>query len=417
MRTSLPEQDVRWNFGAAVIDAAGWGVGMSMVSSTTILPLFVRQLTPSPQAVGLIQAVMLFGWLVPGILVSGHIDRLRRVKMSVLWIAVVERLALLGMAGLCFAIPNQRQTVLWGFFGCWLVMNCAMGANMPGYYKLIAKTIPASKRGSLYGIGGAISGLLGIGSAQLGGYILERWEYPNGFAACFLLAFFFQSLTVFPLGMMREPAVEPPASSAVRPRTRALAVLRADPRLMALVIAVTCFGFNQMIAGFFTTYGMERFGATPADVAMYNAVSNGARAVAFLLAGAVADRWGNRSALLLGSAAGICSGSLAWLSPSPVALPIVFAFQELAAQAWGVCAMNYVLELCPPSRSATYTAVFGLFSGPSRAGLPLVAGEIVRLAGYPPIFAIGAVGAVVALLTVLLRVSEPRHKPPQTVEL
>src|SRR3712207_5541965 len=140
----------RWNFTAAVIDAAGWGVGMGLVSATTILPLFVRQLTPSPVATGLIQAamlfgwlvpgilvsattilplfvrqltpspvatgliqaVMLFGWLVPGILVSGWVERLPRVKGPVLGIAILERLMLLLMVFFCLWLgPRDRPAL------------------------------------------------------------------------------------------------------------------------------------------------------------------------------------------------------------------------------------------------------------------------------------------------------------------
>src|SRR3954471_24329754 len=69
------QRDLRWNFGAALIDVAGWGLGMTMVSHVTILPFFVQALTDRPAAVGLIQAVMYFGWLVPGILVAGRVER------------------------------------------------------------------------------------------------------------------------------------------------------------------------------------------------------------------------------------------------------------------------------------------------------------------------------------------------------
>ena len=175
------QRDVRWNFGAAFIDAAGWGLGMSFISEKTILPLFVRELTPSPVAVGMIQAVMLFGWLVPGILVSGRIERLPRVKGRVLWVAMLERSMLLLMVPLCLWLgESHRPALLGAFFACWFVMNTAVGANTPAYYKLIAKTIPAALRGRLYGYGGAISRLLGLGATFLAGWLLARWGYPAG---------------------------------------------------------------------------------------------------------------------------------------------------------------------------------------------------------------------------------------------
>ncbi|MBM3457473.1 MAG: hypothetical protein FJX77_02915, partial [Armatimonadetes bacterium] len=95
---------------AAVVDSAGWGFGLGLMSEVTVLPLFLSHLTPDPLAVGLLRATMLFGWLVPGILVSGWVDRLPRVQVSVLWIAAVERLMLLLMAGLTFWLGTRSRT-------------------------------------------------------------------------------------------------------------------------------------------------------------------------------------------------------------------------------------------------------------------------------------------------------------------
>lgn len=403
------EKDLRWNLGAAMIDAAGWGVGMGLVSATTILPLFVQQLTPSPAATGMIQGTMLFGWLVPGILVSAWIERLPRVRRSVIAIAILERLMLLAMAPLCLWLGGwNRPALLAAFFACWFVMNAAMGANLPGYYKLIAKTIPPQLRGRLYGIGGAVSGLVGVPAALLAGWFLRTWGYPGGYAACFLAAFVAQTLSVLPLGFMREPEQ---AYTEGRPHPNpflSLRLVREDPRLFWLCAAVALFSFNQMAGGFYTVYAIGRFHATEATVAAFAAVASGARAGAFLLVGWLGDRFGNRAAMLWSTAAGIAAAAGAWLAPDLWWLFVVFALNEVALQGWGVCSMNYVLELCPAKRASTYTAVFGALSAPFRIGLPMAAGVLAAAAGYGPIFAAAVVGGGLALALLAARVPEPR---------
>lgn len=403
---------LRWNFGAAVIDAGGWGVGMSLVSATTILPLFVSKLTDSPLAVGMIQAVMLFGWLLPGILVSGWVEALPRVKRSVMWIAALERLTLGILAPLCLWFGDRnRPALLLAFFLAWFVMNTAMGANLPGYYKLIAKTIPAVYRGRLYGIGGAASGLVGIGAAFLAEWYLGRWAFPGGFAACFFTAALVQGVTVLPLAWMREPEQEahhaPPRSL---PHQR-LRLIREDPRLAWICVAVAVFSVNQMAAAFYTLFAIERMGATDATVAGFTAVVTGAKTVAFLLVGWLGDRFGNRAAIQVSSLFGLLAAAVAWGAPSLSWLYVVFVLNEIAVQGWGVCAMNYVLELCPPERSGTYTAVYGVFTGPVRVLLPLAGGVLVSAFGYPPVFAAGVIGAALAVALVTARLPEPRHAP------
>jgi MFS family permease len=403
-------RDVRWNFGCAVIDAAGWGVGMGLVSHVTILPLFVRHLTDSDLAVGSIQAVMHFGWLAPGILVSNWVERLPRVKASVLWIAALERLMLLLLAGLSLWLgPRHPQVLLVAFFGCWIVMNMAMGANMPGYYKLIAKTIPPTLRGRLYGVGGALSGLLGLGAAALAGWFLRSWGFPGAFAACFFGAFVLHTLSVLPLAFMREAAQPEHAAPARQGVWAAVRAGRRDPRLMAVVGAAVGYSVSQAAPAFYTVYALSRFRADEAAVAVFTGVVMGAKMLAFVLAGWMGDHYGNRAAMLMACGAGALSAALAWGGPDVTWLYAAFVLSEVAAQGWGVCASNYVLELCPPERAGTYTAVYGALTGPVRVALPLLGGALVAPLGFSGLFAVATLGGLVALATVLLRVPEPRR--------
>jgi MFS family permease len=408
----MQDRNLRWNFGAALIDAAGWGLGMGLVSATTILPLFVGQLTESAVAVGMIQAVMYFGWLVPGILVAGAIERLPRVKASVMWIAAAERLMLLLAGLLCLWLGTaDRNALLAAFFACWLVMNVGIGANTPGYYKLIAKTIPASLRGRLYGVGGAVSSFLGVGAALLAGWLLDRWGYPAGYAACFFAAFVAQSLSVAPIAFMREPAQDPDAAPPPLPMRRALRLVLEDRRLLWICAAVALFSLNQMAAAFYTHYARVRFGANVDAVIGFTIVLMAARVVAYLAVGWVGDHLGNRAAIRLSTVSGVGAAALAWAAPDLGWLYLVFALNEAAVQGWGICAMNYVLELCPPERSSTYTAVYSLFTGPFRVLLPLLGGVIGAAAGFGTVFALAVFGGAAALLVLLTRVTEPRHEP------
>src|SRR5690242_12410806 len=119
----MPDRDLRWNFIAALLDAAGWGLGFGFVSAATFLPLFVRQLSDASWAIGLISTILALGWYVPGILVAHRFERLPRVRRAVLLIAAIERFPLLVMAALVMALgPTQPKLLLPIFFLCWTVM-------------------------------------------------------------------------------------------------------------------------------------------------------------------------------------------------------------------------------------------------------------------------------------------------------
>ena len=57
------ERNYRWNFTVNALDGASFWFGMSFISSTIILPLFVSHFTNNPLLIGLIP----FIWPPPGI--------------------------------------------------------------------------------------------------------------------------------------------------------------------------------------------------------------------------------------------------------------------------------------------------------------------------------------------------------------
>src|SRR6266542_4194560 len=118
-----PPENRRWNFVAALIDAAGWGLGLGVISHDTFLPLFVTQLHGSDYAIGWIKTLLAFGWYVPGILVAGMIERKARVRRFVMTLAVLERSYLLAMVPLCLWLgPINRPALLGAFLLCWAGM-------------------------------------------------------------------------------------------------------------------------------------------------------------------------------------------------------------------------------------------------------------------------------------------------------
>jgi MFS family permease len=403
-----PPEHRRRNFLAALIDCAGWGLGIGIISHDTFMPLFVSDLHGSGYAVGLIKTLLAFGWYVPGILVAGKIERLPRVKRSLMILAAGERAFLLALAPLCLWLgPHHRTALLWAFFLCWGGMTFTMGCNSPAYLKLIAKTVPPEWRGRMYGIGGAIAGLLGVLGARLATWLLEGFGYPGGYAACFGLAFVVQTLTVIPLGFMREPEGEAAPPEAHRP-AELVRLLRDDPVLQGFILVGILFAANVMATAFYTRYAIDRFHVGVGMVGIFTGVIMASQIVANLLCGTVGDRAGNKRLLELGLLAGIVTPLLAWAAPGARWFYVVFSLNQIAVNSWGIAQINYVLELCGPERAATYTAVAGLLIGPFRAAAPLIGAWLVATAGYRPMFALTSGLTLLALAVSARRMLEPR---------
>jgi MFS family permease len=305
--------------------------------------------------------------------------------------------------------PERPTLLLLAFFLCWGVMCVALGCNSPAYYTLIAKTIPATARGRLYGLGGALAGALGVVAGQLGGRWVAEYGFPHGYALCFAAAFVIQTVTVLPLGFMREPRTAvPPRVDLAERRERWWHVLRADRNLSWLVISHILYSANLMAAAYYTDYAVRHLGATPRDVGNFTSALMASQVASNLLCGLVGDRGGNRRALQLSTLAGIAAAALAPVAPSVEWFYAIFALHQMAATGWGIASMNFVLELCEPGRAPTYTAISTVLTGPFRAVMPLVGAALARAYGFPIVFGLAAGLTALSLVVLTLWVVEPR---------
>jgi len=400
------------NFLAALCDAAGWGLGMGLISHNTILPLLVQQLGGGAVAVGLIPALMYGGWLLPGVFIARWGDSLPVVKHAVVLVGLAERLLILLAGAACFLLGAERPgLLLMLFFIFWGGTNFLMGINTPLYFRLIARTIPARQRGLLYGIGGAVSGVGGLLGAPAAGFLLERYPFPEGFGYCFVMAFGILLITLLPLTAMHEPR---PAATSPQPARREVewrrlrALMLSDRRLLMLCAVVALFSVHQMVGPFFAFYALREWSAGPAFIAELTQAAFAARIVGYLAAGWLADRSGNKLVLVLSALCAVMAVALPLAIPGLALLPLAIGINEIASLGFAVCAQNYVLELCEPDAAASYTALYNLLTGPFRVALPLVGGLIVGFAGFQWLFATALAGAAMAAALVIVRLPEPR---------
>ena len=64
------EENFRWNFSVMVLDGAFFWFGMSFLSATTILPLFVSKITTSPFLIALVAILGQSSWYLPQLFTS-----------------------------------------------------------------------------------------------------------------------------------------------------------------------------------------------------------------------------------------------------------------------------------------------------------------------------------------------------------
>ncbi|MGC8779352.1 MAG: MFS transporter [Anaerolineae bacterium] len=410
---SLEEANLRWNFTVNVLDVAFFLLALSMVSQTTILPLLVRELTDSPLAIGLIPAIAGVGYLLPQLLIANYAEGLRRKKRFIQIISGIgERGPYLATGLLVLALGERAPAVaLAGFFVLLTVTNVAAGLGTPPWYDLIAKAIPANRRGLWAGVSRGLGSLLGIGGAALAGRFLAEYGFPRGFAFCYFAASAALAVSFVALSLNREPE-----STVTKPRVRLPVylrqlptVLRRDANYLRYLIARSVAGLGAMGTGFFMVYGADRFGVAGQTVGFLTGVLVGSQALGNLLLGAIADRVGHRTVLAFGALTMAAATISVLLAPSVVWLAVTFALVGLSTAAALVSGLNIILEFCAAEDRPTYIGLTNTLLAPATALAPLIGAWLATAIGYRGMFAVAVAVALTGGLLLAGWVREPRY--------
>jgi hypothetical protein len=100
VRAQHRRRDARVNYKLFFIDAFGYPLAFSLISTSTIMPLLLTDLGASNLAIGLVPAIQSLGALMPGILIAPFLERLPLKKRLFVALGLAERLFILSMAGI-----------------------------------------------------------------------------------------------------------------------------------------------------------------------------------------------------------------------------------------------------------------------------------------------------------------------------
>lgn len=401
------------NFTVNVLEGAAFWLGISFASSVTVLPLFVSRLTSSPLAIGLIPAFWNVGWMLPQLLTAYYVERLERTKPIVLLISLNERLPFLPMAILALLLPRIGPTAgLAGFFALLGWITLGAGFTATAWQEMVARIIPARRRGLFFGMQSLLSGLLGAGGAALAGRLLEQYPYPNNFALCFGLTFACLMASFALLALTWEPARRPtkPQVSQREYWRQLPGVLRRDPNFTRYVASRIAGSLGVMGVGFLTVFAVGDLGATVNQVGLLTAVSLAAQTLANGVLGPWGDRGGHKQVLEL---AGLCSAGAmlsAWWARDPLWLLAAYSLVGVATAGNIISGLAIVMEFGPVEDRPTYIGLTNSLIAPAAGLGPILAGWIAQVAGYRATFAVAMAFALAGWALLRWSVRDPRWR-------
>jgi MFS family permease len=391
-------------------------LGETMLSANLVLALLIRQLGGSLALVGLLPALQSGGYLLPQMLVGGRLQGMR-AKLPLYRRAAFARIvAYLVLLAAIFGATRFPPTIsLWLIVVSFSIFNLGGGTSTLAFQDVVAKVIPARRRGSFFGTRQLFGGLL---SFLIVGPLV-RWllnddgplAFPNNYGTLGVLGLLCIAAGLIAFGRIDEP-LQAEVGAPVRMSDglrRAPAILREHADYRWFIVSRMLTRFGQVAEPFYIVYATETLGLPASAAGLYLAVRALTGALSNLVWSRVSDRSGNQRLVLLSGSLLLVTPALALAGPAVVsalglgstamlvALGLVFLVSGAANDGNNMAANTYLLEIVPEDERPTYMGLANTLLGLSMF-VPVLGGWLVGLLGYRGVFSIGLTFAMLGLL-------------------
>lgn len=376
--------NARHNFVTNVADVSLYGFAMNLTSVSVVLPTFVLALGGSPLAIAFVSGAVTLGLALPQLPAALLVRRRARVMPVLVVLGALQRLPWLVIAVAAWVLPAGDERLLPVVLGGVAAFALVTGAAKPAWTVLIAKVIPAERRGRFRSAILLCASLLGLSAGLIVGAVLEGGlSFPRNYALLFALS---GAITLVSYGFAlrnREPAgevaVAPPMSGDAAREAGSL--LWRDVRLRRFVVVQILSLSSTMGAAFVAVESLVRFPQTRGLTgALVLATASGSITAALVL-GRLADRRGHRPNLLLGNLLQLVAMGLILTAVHP-AMAVAAAFALAAALgAYVISAENVLFRIAPAASLPLYVGLANTVCAPFIAGYMLLGAWLAGLAG------------------------------------
>ena len=390
------------NYVLGVFNGAAFRFAEALIDPPLVLTWFVSQLTSSNIIIGLVSPLGMVGWFLPQIFVSARVQRMERKTPMYVLATSIRTLAWLLLVATLWLVENPAL-LLFGFLALYTVARVASGIGGLPFFDIIAKIIPARRRGTFFGVRQFLGGLLGLGGAWVVRIVLDApsLPFPRGHALLFLGYACVTALSAALMASTREPlgvAVREPVTLRQQ-LGRAGQVLRGKSAFRRYILARGSLGLAGIALPFYALYAKNALGAPDAMVGVYVAVRVGASLLFNLPWGRLSDARGNRLVMRLmslarGLAVLVALGLVAavqvvhpqgaWLPY--LALPIFF-LEGATVPAYMLVGSNFLLEFVPADERPLYLGLSSTLVGMILL-LTFAGGLLADLLGFAGLFVV-----------------------------
>ncbi len=239
--------------------------------------------------------------------------------------------------------------------------------------------VPDERRGRYFGRRAGIVGVVGMTGSLGAGWFLDRVAAPLNFQLVLLVAVVCAAAGVLLYLLHYEP---PFVSRRLSLKDTFVIPWRERNFRRFLVFAVYWHVAVLLAAPFVIPYFLGQLGMTFTQVALWGAIASSTALLTTSQWGRVADRFGNKAVLAIGTFLAGSSLPLCWILASWGGLGFIWVSAVFDALAWGAVGpalFNLALVSAPKADRVTFFAMFSLTTGLAGFAGGLLSGPLLAL--------------------------------------
>lgn len=401
--TPAMDRQTKHNFLSLLVDGSFFSTGSAFLEANTLFPAFVSLLTQNPVVIGLVSSLRNAGYLLPQLLVAGYAERLALKKPLLMIGGLINRLSILAMAAAAYFWAGSRPSLaLIGFFISLIVFALTDGISGVPWTDMVAKVIPNTRRGRLFGTMQFLGGLGAFAAGFLIRQILASAQirFPTNYALLMVIGFLLLCVSYAGTMSVRETAGVTRRGASFGAYFRRLpAAWRQNRTFQQMMYVRMLYSCLYLALPFYVVFARQELALPESIIGVFISAQMAGSILAGLLWGYLGDHFGNRLVIrCLGVAAGgtpllallaslLKSAGLGQLA----IIPYLLLFATIGATLSGMWMgfTNYLLDTVQDLDRPTYIGMMNTLIAPFTF-LPLLGGALVQMLSPQLLFAVTA---------------------------
>lgn len=402
------------NYAAHAVEGGLYMAGIEFASRDTILPPLIEELGGPTWLVAISPVLMSLGVSLPSIFLVHKLEALYWKKPLLLLTGVVQRLPFLfaGLALIFLAGNFPLITLIFvalAQFGSGFVT----GVTFPAWLELVAKTIPAHRRASVFAIRMVIAAIGGMCASLFVKVVLAEYGGPVGFGILHLACFAFVVLSYIVFATIKETNLPPDNPGRHQTFLDSLRevpdLLGKDSNLLKFVASRFLVCGKFIAIPFLAIHLLENLGKKPDFLGVLLAFLVGGKIIGNVVMGYIGDR--------LGAKIGLVSSVLilALVFPAAISLQSVwlagtlYALYGFGFSGWKISDTTFRLDLAPENRRTKYQSIMNLSAFPGMLAAFAVGWAARGLFAYSVVAWIASATLLMSALIIAM-IPEPRKR-------